>query len=59
MDTHPPAAFDDDVERRLLEKAVAEALANPGPGRPHQQVAAEMERMIEEIEQEIVTRLAE
>ena len=43
----------DEVERRALVAAVAEALADPRPDIPHEEVRAEMLRDLEEMRQRL------
>ena len=45
-----------EIERRLLEAAVAEARADPRPSVPHDQVRAEMLREIERLNRKTVAR---
>lgn len=57
----PPAAFDfepEEVERRLLEKAIEEA-RNSGPDIPHEVVRAEMMADIEHLRGEIADLMKE
>jgi len=49
----------DEVEAWLLNRDVAKARAETGPGVPHEIVRAEMQRMIEEIDREIATLMEE
>jgi hypothetical protein len=59
MDSILPASLHgDEIERQLKAKAVAKALENKTPGRPHSEVRLEMLQMIEELEKEISELLA-
>ncbi len=48
----------DEAERRALIAAVVEALADPRPDIPHEEVRAEMLAEIEELERRIAATLA-
>lgn len=52
------AAILEKVERRALIAAVSEALADPRPDIPHQEVRAEILADIEVLERQIVASLA-
>ena len=52
------AAILEKVERRALIAAVSEALADPRPDIPHQEVRAEILADIEALERQIVASLA-
>ena len=45
-----------EAERRLLEAAVAEARANPGPAIPHERVRADMLHRIAQLKRSIAAR---
>lgn len=48
----------DEAERRALAAAVAEALADPRPDIPHEEVRAEIMAEVEELERRIAASLA-
>ena len=59
-DAHTPLSPEDldEAERRALIAAVAEALADPRPDIPHEEVRAEIMAEIEELERRIAASLA-
>lgn len=60
--THTPVPLSDEdldeAERRALIAAVAEALADPRPDIPHEEVRAEIMAEVEELERQIAASLA-
>jgi predicted DNA-binding transcriptional regulator len=59
-DAHIPLSDEalDEAERRALIAAVAEALADPRPDIPHEEVRAEIMADIEALERQIAASLA-
>lgn len=53
MDNNNPSLDDEEVERRLLVKAVEEALNDPRPAVPHEIFRQEIIKKIEDLDKKV------